>query len=142
MHRLIYKSSAVSGIDKKTFREILYISAQKNRQKGVTGALLATESHYLQVLEGEYAAVNSIFQEIANDRRHDKIEIITFTTAPKRIFSGWKMRGLGLFQLNRDLEKDLMQKYGIENGSVRFPSDEKSVMSLINDVNMNDQKSW
>jgi hypothetical protein len=52
------------------------------------------------------------------------------------IFSGWGMRGLGVFDFNKDLEASLMEKYGEEDGSVKFPLEEWVALSLINDIRM------
>ena len=136
MYRLIYKSKTTQKLDKETFRDILYTSAQMNGASGVTGALLATRSHYLQFLEGEYDAVNDTFSRIIEDPRHSKVELIAFRPVDKRLFSAWEMKGFGIFQLNRDLEAMLKEKYGEEDGGVRFPHEESDSLSLLNDVKM------
>ncbi len=134
MHRLIYKSRVNEKLDKETFRDILYTSAQMNSANGITGALLATHSHYLQFLEGEYEAVNQTFSRIMSDSRHSEVELIVFKPIEQRLFSAWKMKGFGIFQLNNELEVMLKDKYGEEEGSVRFPRDEPASLSLLNDV--------
>lgn len=136
MYRLIYKSKTTQKLDKETFRDILYTSAKMNGASGVTGALLATRTHYLQFLEGEYDAVNYTFSRIIEDSRHNKVKLIAFRPVDKRLFSAWEMKGFGIFQLNKDLEAMLMDKYGEEDGGVRFPHEESDSLSLLNDVKM------
>ncbi len=136
MYRLIYKSKNTQKLDKETFRDILYTSAQMNGACGVTGALLATHSHYLQFLEGEYEAVNDTFSRIVHDPRHSKVELIVFKPIDERLFSAWEMKGFGIFQLNKELEAMLKDKYGEEDGSVRFPREESASLSLLNDIKL------
>lgn len=136
MYRLIYKSRNTKKLDKESFRDLLYISAQKNGESGLTGALLATESHYLQILEGDHEALNETFSRISNDERHDELKLISFKEVDKRLFSNWGMKGFGIFQLNKDLELDLKAKYGEEEGNLRFPIEEWSSLSLLHDLQM------
>lgn len=134
MYRLIYTSKTTDSLEKEIFRDILYTSGQQNSQNGITGALLATPSHYLQILEGEYDAVNETFGRIALDRRHAQVELIVFREIKERIFNEWSMKGLGLFQLNHELAKSLIEKYGEEDGSLRFPREEKATLALLTEV--------
>ena len=107
-----------------------------NRRVGVTGALLATDTHFLQVLEGDFKELNETFLRIARDHRHDKIELIYFGAASRQLFKGWHMRGFGIFDLNRELEQELKKKYGEEDGGVRFPVEDWSALAMIHDVRM------
>ena len=139
MFRLIYKSKAMNPpIDRETVRSILHSSMEANRRHGVNGALLATATHFLQVLEGDFEAVNEAFQRIVADERHHSIRIIHFGPAANELFKGWAMRGFGVFDLNRDIEARMKEKYGEEEGSIKFPIEEWSALSLVFDVNMMD----
>lgn len=134
MHRLIYTSKAAGVIDKETFRNILYSSGEMNRLNGLNGALLATRTHYLQFLEGEYDNVNTIFTRITEDPRHTDIDLIAFDAVENGIFDSWSMKGFGIFDLNLDLEVQLKEKYGVENGDIRMPRDVEGALSLARDV--------
>jgi len=136
MHRLIYRSKAAGVIDKETFRDILYTSGEMNRSNGLNGALLATRTHYLQFLEGEYENVNTTFSRIAEDPRHTDIDLITFDAVENGIFDSWSMRGFGIFDLNLDLETQLKEKYGVENGDICLPRDAEGALSLARDVSI------
>jgi len=134
MHRLIYKSKSVVEIDQETVKDILGQSRELNQARSVTGALLATRTHFLQVLEGEFDTVNYTFFKIAQDPRHEKIELVSFAPVEKRLFDGWVMRGFGIFDLNLVLEERLKEKYGVEDGGVRFPIEEWAALSLMHDI--------
>ena len=44
------------------------------------------------------------------------------------------MHAIGIFEFNRDLLDDLIEQYGEEDGSVRFPVEEWKVLALISDL--------
>lgn len=134
MHRLIYKSRAKGTIDKETFRDILYSSASANRSQGLNGALLATRTHYLQFLEGEYSRIQQTFKKISADPRHCDIQVISFDAIDSCLFENWHMRGFGVFQSNLELEARLKEKYGAHAGGIKMPSDEQTAISLAHDI--------
>jgi len=136
MYRLIYKSRANQKIDWNFVSELVDSSEGSNRDAGITGVLLATETHFLQVLEGDFDEVNELFVRIVRDTRHDHIQLIAFDCVDSRLFGGWAMHGIGIFKFNRKLVEDLIDHYGEEEGSVRFPVEDWKVLSLISDLRM------
>jgi hypothetical protein len=134
MYRLIYKSRANRKIDWKLVNELIAGSEQSNQGAGITGVLLATETHFLQVLEGSFDEVNDLFMRIVRDPRHEKIQLIAFDCVESRLFGGWAMHGVGIFNFNRKLIDDLIEQYGEEEGSVRFPVEDWKVLALISDL--------
>lgn len=136
MHRLIYKSKAPFAIDKESFRDILYTSVAINRKHKINGALIATRSHFLQFLEGEYGEVEETYARIKEDKRHTDIKLISFSEVEQSLFSEWRMRGIGLFDMNIKLEKHLKEKYGTENGVIKLPEDEEKAIEFVKDVGM------
>lgn len=141
MYRLIYKSRSSGPVNRETVRQILHSSMEMNRQHGVRGALLATATHFLQVLEGGYEELNETFSRILMDSRHHEIRIVHFAPAGRHLFQDWAMRGFGVFDLNRELEEELREKYGEEEGGIRFPEEEWSALSIVFDVNMMDESA-
>ena len=136
MYRLVYRSRCSGEMSREIVRSILHESSELNRSEDITGALLATDTHFLQVLEGEFKSLNRTFARIFNDPRHRDVELISFGPAASRLFEGWAMRGLGVFDLNTELETELRKKYGEEDGSVCFPTEEWAALALVNDVHM------
>ena len=134
MYRLIYKSQSVSEVDQEMVKDIIECSWKTNEKSKITGALLATRTHFLQVLEGEFAEVNETFFRIVSDPRHQYIQLISFAPAARRLFEGWTMQGFGLFDLDLELEKRLKVKFGEESGGVCFPVEEWSALSLMSDI--------
>jgi len=134
MYRLIYKSKSDGPISKEDLRDILYTSMDKNRTESVTGALIATHSHFLQFLEGSFEDVNSTFSRIIKDPRHLDITLVSFGPVDEPLFSEWRMKGFGIFDLNLELENKLKQQYGTEENGVFLPTDEQKALSFLDDV--------
>lgn len=139
MYRLIYKSKSKNKIVWDTVDKIMVESAKSNEAHQLTGVLLATDTHFLQVLEGTFEEVNETFFRIAQDSRHEEIKLISYNMVDARLFSAWGMRGIGVFNFNKDIEQYLVKKYGEEDGSVRFPLEEWMALALINDIRMTDK---
>jgi hypothetical protein len=136
MYRLIYKSRANKEIDWDFVNKLIDKSETKNRQAEITGVLLATRSHFLQVLEGSFDDINRLFMHIARDERHDDVQLIAFSCVESRLFGGWAMHAVGVFDFNQDLIDDLVEQYGEEEGSVKFPVEDWKVLALISDLRM------
>ncbi len=138
MFRLIYKSRSSSRIGRETVRDILRTSAELNRENRITGVLLATSTHFLQVIEGGFEEVNATFMRIAGDPRHEEIRILSFGPAEDWLFEGWVMRGFGVFGENAELEAELKRKYGQQDGGVRFPERSWRALALVHEIRMVD----
>lgn len=136
MYRLIYKSRARQRVDWPLVRELIRKSEENNQDAGITGVLLATNTHFLQVLEGGFDEVNELFMHIVRDDRHDQVQLIAFDCVESRLFGGWAMHGVGIFDFNRELIDDLIKQYGEEEESVRFPVEDWKVLALISDLRM------
>ena len=143
MYRLIYKSRSKKSLDWDIVKSITAEREEYNSAKGITGVLLASRTHFLQVIEGNFEDVNAVFRRIVRDERHTDMSIISFSVMDARLFSAWGMRGIGTFDFNRKLESELMHKYGEEEGGVHFPLEEWQALALINDIKMtNELPQW
>ena len=134
MYRLIYKSRSRQQIDWDLVRELIKKSEENNQDAGITGVLLATATHFLQVLEGGFEEVNDLFMHIVRDPRHDQVQLIAFDCVESRLYGGWAMHGVGVFDFNQELVDDLIGQYGEEEGGVRFPVEDWKVLALISDL--------
>jgi hypothetical protein len=132
LRSLIYKSHCKGLANWDLVNSILASSSRNNPENDITGVLVATETHFLQILEGEFEALNATFERIARDTRHDTVQLISFTEIKERQFADWAMHGIGLFDLNRELKSRLCSKFGEDNGNIRLPSTANEVMDLLN----------
>jgi hypothetical protein len=136
MYRIIYKSRSVQPLDWDIVRSITSVSEASNEACGVTGVLLASRTHFLQALEGKFEDVNAVFRRIARDERHNELSIIGFSLIDARLFGSWGMRGIGAFDFNLQMEEELKQKYGEDEGGLHFPLEEWQALAMINDIKM------
>jgi len=134
MYRLIYKSRSDRAIDWNLVNEIISSSEEYNAKEGITGILLATRTHFLQVIEGDFEEINKVFLRIARDPRHEDVQLISFACVESRLFGGWAMHGVGLFDFNEELIKQLIEQYGEQEGNVYFPVEDWKVLGLISDL--------
>ena len=134
MYRLIYKSRVTGALDWPVIENILHHSEANNSLAAVTGFLLATRSHFLQVIEGRFEDVNATFFRIARDPRHEDIQLLSYEIVDARLFESWAMKGVGILDANTDLARQLIAKYGEQDGGVRFPLEAWLALSLIYDI--------
>ena len=128
---IMYKSRSKDVADFDLVNSILASSTKNNSANGITGVLIATKTHFLQILEGELEALNATFQRISSDTRHDDIQLISFTEIEERKFSEWAMHGIGLFDLNHELAVKLRKRFGEENGDIHLPSTVREVTEIL-----------
>jgi hypothetical protein len=134
IYRLIYRSKATEPVDLKQISSIVEDSVENNQTLGITGLLLASNTHFYQVLEGSQEAVNHVLGKIIRDPRHSEIIIVSYGLVAERVFADWSMRGMGLGLLGRWLDGKLRKKYGDKEGQVEFPLDEHKSFAFLYDV--------
>lgn len=89
--QLIYASrAALPALD---LAAILAVSRPRNEAAGITGYLLAGPHWFVQVLEGEEAAVAETYARIGADPRHGDVTLIGTRTVRRRSFPRWSMGG-------------------------------------------------
>lgn len=91
MYQLVYVSVAARPPSDLTLRDILRSSRRNNEREGLTGVLLQLGRYYMQVLEGRREAVETMFERIAQDPRHDDIKVLMRRRTAQREFSEWAM---------------------------------------------------
>jgi hypothetical protein len=96
--RLVYISASLLADDpseRRQVADILLTSRRSNEESGVTGALLATDRNFSQVLEGEREAVEATYGRIVRDPRHKDIVLILYESIEVRRFPDWAMAYIG-----------------------------------------------
>ena len=108
MRQLLYASNTHRDVPEAVLEDILAKSRTNNAACGVTGVLLYSEGGFMQVLEGEDAAVAQTYARIRVDKRHWNAMVLLDRAAP-RAFGDWSMGfekpaaiGEGMFALTRE----------------------------------------
>ena len=132
MH-LIYLSDLV-GRDESVLPAIVASAVRNNQKNGVTGMLLYADGNFLQVIEGESAAVQETFQHINQDTRHSNITVLLEEPLDARHFSQWSM---GYTWLNAQDVAALPQhapafRYGLQAPGLRpTPGDALDLLQMF-----------
>lgn len=103
--RLLYASRAVESIGSDLIDEILAQSRTRNVEHGITGMLCVCQGGdvFMQVLEGGRVAVNQLYNNILNDRRHRDVMLLDYAEIGERRFAGWRMGCVDLSKVNVSL---------------------------------------
>lgn len=91
MLQLTYASRPF-GFDQAVLAGILMDARRCNTRDGITGALIARQDLFLQLLEGPAEAVHAAYERIARDDRHIEVRELTRRQTDNRLFPDWAMR--------------------------------------------------
>lgn len=93
LHYLIYESQATRLFTEAELARLLARSRAYNPQHGLTGLLLyASDGRFVQVLEGEHAAVHALHHgRILADARHHRVRVLADQPLDRRRFADWRM---------------------------------------------------
>jgi hypothetical protein len=94
LHRMTYVSLSLVEPYSADVMAIARSSLRCNREMGVTGALYYDDAQFFQVLEGEEAAVRSLYDRIRRDPRHTDVTVLSDGPAAERLFPDWAMKFL------------------------------------------------
>lgn len=72
---------------------ILSAAVLRNADRGLSGALLACDKWFVQVLEGDRLKVGETYHLICRDQRHRDATVIKAGAIERRSFEGWSMCG-------------------------------------------------
>ncbi len=75
--------------------DIVTVAKRKNALVNVSGALIATDRYFSQVLQGPSAGVDDLMLLINSDQRHSAITIIEDTPIDQRVCPDWKLAYVG-----------------------------------------------
>ena len=91
--RLIYRSHSLIADDERReeLGAIFTTARRSNRGRGITGALMITDTAFVQALEGEEDEVRALFRKISYDPRHEEVAILEEGDTPGRTFGRWAM---------------------------------------------------
>jgi hypothetical protein len=89
--RLLYISRATGAITTTVTESILQSARVHNRVAGITGILCQGQGLYIQILEGERAAVNRLYSTLIKDKRHQNVELVSIEEIQNRQFPEWSM---------------------------------------------------
>jgi hypothetical protein len=89
--QLLYISSASRQMLRIDVEQILFTARRMNKANDITGLLISSPARFMQVLEGDEAAVRATYDRICADPRHRAHVVLRETDVAQRQFSDWSM---------------------------------------------------
>jgi hypothetical protein len=89
--QLLYVSRPLGPQTTTVTASILATAQAHNKLHGISGVLCQGRGLYLQLLEGERAAVNQLYARIVADTRHTDVELLALEEISQRRFADWSM---------------------------------------------------
>lgn len=96
MKLIAYYSSQNNSFNDEQLKEIVNIAVKRNNENNITGMLLYANSCFFQVIEGPNEAVDSLYEIIQHDDRHNTITKALDQEITERAFADWSMGALKL----------------------------------------------
>ena len=128
--RLLYASRAAAAVTQEIIESILRSSREHNPALGVTGVLCHGGDVYMQVLEGERAAVNELYNKIVRDPRHKEVMLLYYVEVSERHFAGWTMGQVNLSKVN----PSTLLKYSDKPVLDPFATSGRASMALLEEL--------
>ncbi len=91
VRRLIYCSQATHDIAPEELVALLELARASNERAGLRGMLLYCSQSFLQLLEGESAALDATYARITADDRHTNLRLLLDTEVSAPLFPDWTM---------------------------------------------------
>ncbi len=107
--RIVYISDAVERMNEAELRKLVDRASSTNGACGVTGLLLSSGGHFIQVLEGHPMQVSSLYERIARDPRHSGVRQLMSQPDSDRLFPNWGMQ-LANAERARPLDRERVDK--------------------------------
>ncbi len=93
MKSLLYvsRSCLAPGETEFEVNKIVATARSQNEPAGITGALIFTQTHFAQYLEGPADAVDALMEKLRQDPRHADVQVVRAHQFTRRHFSDWSM---------------------------------------------------
>jgi hypothetical protein len=126
MFELIYTSAAVRLFNPGELVELLKKARASNQRDDVSGILLYQDGSFMQVLEGAEESVRRVYDKVARDKRHFRLQVVREGAIPARRFAQWSM---GFVSLDAALVRGLVGRHALlSNGTLGEDTNEVSAL--------------
>ena len=88
---MVYASAATVRFSDADLEALLAVARSNNARLGISGILLYQDGSFFQILEGEEAAVASLYARVENDDRHANVMLLRKRKIQTRSFAEWQM---------------------------------------------------
>lgn len=93
MESVLYVSTSLldPALAERTVAQIVAHSIARNRDRGITGAMIYTGTHFAQIIEGPGENVAALLCSLRADARQTNMIIVEHVALSARRFSEWTM---------------------------------------------------
>ena len=128
--RLVYASTAQSGVDLNEFKRILLQAQANNHRRDLTGMLAFNSKIFLQALEGSRDQINDLYARLMRDPRHTTVTLLNYKEIEERHWANWSMGFAAPNTDNRALFLKYSQQSVFNPYSMKADAVEKMLMEL------------
>jgi hypothetical protein len=97
LKRIKYISRFAKTLDNSDIEEIARVSAENNKKKDLTGALMCAGGIFFQIVEGPKETVDELWETLQKDTRHKDMWLLKAEEGEiERIFPEWSMKKVDL----------------------------------------------
>jgi Sensors of blue-light using FAD len=91
LYEIIYVSLAARDLPPEELAQLLEKARAHNAAQDITGMMVYHRREFMQLLEGEQATVQALYDRIASDPRHQQLRKIWDGPIEQRGFTDWGM---------------------------------------------------
>jgi Sensors of blue-light using FAD len=128
--RLVYASTAQSGVDLNEFKRILLQAQANNHRRDLTGMLAFNSKIFLQALEGSRDQINDLYAKLLRDPRHTSVTLLNYKEIEERHWANWSMGFAAPNTDNRALFLKYSQQSIFNPYNMKADAVEKMLMEL------------
>src|ERR1700722_3616776 len=100
LSQLVYVSNATAPMTAEAVELIVKRCRRNNEERNISGLLIYSGGHFIQLLEGHQPVLANLFAAIREDARHHNVEQLHFAAAAERLFPSWRMGLLHVDTIN------------------------------------------
>jgi hypothetical protein len=115
-YRLVYWSKREPHCTPEDVKRIFTTSLATNSARGLSGALLVSDTGFAQILEGSRTVIEALFERIEIDERHSDVTVLSFEEIDRLLFQD----GMACFSAS-DLERGRMDRARLSGWPPMFP---------------------
>ncbi|PLX97785.1 MAG: hypothetical protein C0623_14420 [Desulfuromonas sp.] len=92
MKRIRYVSSMAKPFTEDEVQKLVELAQKHNKQKGITGMLVAAGNKFYQLIEGPGGAIDALYKRIEKDPRHTDVKLLSAESGDMdRLYPNWSM---------------------------------------------------
>jgi hypothetical protein len=135
----MYHSHASEEFSTDDLLKLLIEARIHNQSQQISGLLLHSKKEFLQVLEGEPDVVESLYEKICNDPRHERVTLFQRKQIPHKEFTQWAMGFENLSEVSKRLIhgfSNLLEDDGQQLNETEFSHDARRLVLCFKEMQM------